>query len=598
MIRKVFAAEIAAVERASETEPSRVRVTMSDATPDRYGDTISHAGWNLEHFKRNPVILWGHDSSQPPVGKAVSVTVTDKALVGEIEFAPTEKGREVETLVRGGYVRAVSVGFLPKKYGPRKDKDSDGIAFEEQELLECSFVSIPANPNALVDDESRAARDQIVKSLGNPAEEQQHHTPPCAAGAEAMPENTAPVTPADASLSETQKAQIAAIVASSIKAALNTTVTDPSATIVAAARSTAPVTPEAPKAPAIRGFTQRPQVATSEKGLAIGQVAIAQARAKRFGGSPLDHLELMGHRDTADACEKALGISTMGAGGVLVPAEQGEMIDLLRAQSVVLQAGVRVLNMASDTMNLPRQTGASTAAYYGESSAIAASTQTFDRIQLVAKKLGAATVVSNEFLMDAGIDAERFVRDDLLRSCALKMDYMALTGSHAAGEPGGLTHWTTAAHIAQQTGTSYANWVTDLKRVVSDLESSDVPLAGSVFIMNPKTKNGLWGLQDALGNFVFKDEMQRSGTLWGYRYFITSQIPTSGAADRVYFFQPAEFVVGMRGGFEIAVGETYDSSGTTKSAFIEDGTVVRVTHRHDFALRHPDAAAAIHTVTI
>lgn len=605
MIRKVFAAEIATVERASDQEPARVRVTMSDATPDRYGDTISHAGWNLEHFRRNPVILWGHDSSQPPVGKAVSVTVTDRALVGEIEFAPTEKGREVETLVRGGYVRAVSVGFLPEKYGPRKDGSGDGIAFEKQELLECSFVSIPANPNALVDDESRAARDQIVKSFGNPADEQDH-TPPCAAGAADMPENTAPVAPAESITMS--KAELAALVSGAVKSALNTTTTDPSATIVAAARSTATeAQPEQERgsgtitgAPHIRGFKSRPQTKTTSQKQVIGACALAFAKSQQLKANPLEVLDANGHRDIAEMSEKALLSGTLSAGGVLVPEIDGEMIPLLRASSAIVGLpGVRVINMPSDKMSIPRQTAGATASYVGEMSSLTATNATFDSVQLVAKKIAAMSVVSNEFLKDSTEDAESFVADDLMRQMGLRMDLAALQGTGTSYEPGGLVKWINSAHQVQQTGTSLANLTTDTNRCISDLESSDVPTEGAVWVFSPRTKNGIWGLQDAAGNFLFANEAERSKTFRTYQYRVTSQISLTSTASRTFFFQPSEFIVGVRGGFEIATGEGYTTDGATvKNAFLEDAVSIRMIGRHDFALRHADAGAIIHTVTL
>lgn len=602
MIRKVFAAEIENVERASEQSATRVRVTMSDATPDRYGDTVSHKGWDLEAFKRNPVILWGHDAGAPPIGKAVSVKVTGKALVGEIEFAPTEKAREIETLVLGGYVRAVSVGFLPKKYGPRKGQDGDGIAFEEQELLECSFVSIPANPNALVDEASKSERDQIVKSFGNSAEDQQHNEPPRAAGAEAMPESTtpAPVTQAAEPTITLSKAELAQLISATVKSTLGTTVSDPSAPVVAAAQKSV-TEGRIEGAPHIRGFSNREQVKTTNQKQIVGACALAVARAKQLNANPLEVLEMHGHRDLAERSEKALLSGTLSSGGILVPEEQGAMIELMRANSAIIGApGVRIVNMTSDKMTIPRQTGTATASYVGEAQALTATTQTFDAVVLSAKKIAAMTVASNEFIKDSSVSAEMFISEDLMRSAGLKMDLAALQGNGTVYEPGGLVKQITAAHQVQQTGTSLANLITDTNRCISDLESSDIPTEGALWVFSPRTKTGIWGLQDAAGNFLFANEAERSKTFRTYGYRITSQITTAAtAASRTFFFQPSEFIVGVRGAFEIAVGEGYTTDGSTvKNAFVEDGVAIRLIGRHDFALRHPDAGAIIHTVTL
>ncbi len=597
MIRKVFSATVEPVQRAAEGEPARVRITMSNATDDRYGDTVSHAGWVLENFKANPVILWGHDASQPPVGKAVSVGIVGNALVGEVEFAPTVKGQEIATLVAGGFVRAVSVGFLPIKYAPR---NGGGIEFTEQELLECSFVSIPANPNALVDDESKSERAEIVKSFGNSPEEEQHNSPPCAAGADTMPENTAPAAPAEPSITMT-KSELQALVSGAVKSAINTTTTDPSATIVNAARSeSAPETKAViAGAPHVRGFNGKPQrKATSQKQV-LGACIFAAAQSHKLKANPLDMLELNGHLDVALASEKALTAGTLSSGGVLVPEMAGEMIELLRAASVVLP-NMRMVNMDSDKVNMGRQNGSATASYGAEGANLTATTATFDSVILNAKKITAMTVVTNEFIKNASVDAESFAADDLMRAAGLKADLVALQGAGTVYEPKGLVGGVVAAQQAQQTGTTFGNYITDLNRCVSNLETADVPTQGAVWIMSPRTKNGLWGLANAMGVHEFREEMMKSGTLYGYKYFVTSQITTAAtAASRVFFYQPSEFLFGYRGGFEVAVGEGYTTDGSTlQNAFVQDSIAIRLIGHHDFALRHNKSGAIIHTVTL
>jgi len=59
-------------------------------------------------------------------------------------FAGTEKAQIVRQLYDEGIIKTVSVGFIPKK---RDEKDQKIIT--EAELLELSFVPVPANPNAL-----------------------------------------------------------------------------------------------------------------------------------------------------------------------------------------------------------------------------------------------------------------------------------------------------------------------------------------------------------------------------------------------------------------------------------------------------------------
>ncbi|HMF88681.1 MAG TPA: HK97 family phage prohead protease, partial [Gemmatimonadaceae bacterium] len=122
---------------------------LSDDTQDRMGDVINPNGWVLDNFKKNPIALFNH-SSNFPIGKWKNVRVKNKKLVGELELADegtSDRIDEIIRLVRQGILRAVSVGFQPIDAEPLKD--NTGIFFREQELLETSLVSVPANPSAI-----------------------------------------------------------------------------------------------------------------------------------------------------------------------------------------------------------------------------------------------------------------------------------------------------------------------------------------------------------------------------------------------------------------------------------------------------------------
>ena len=124
---------------------------MSDATVDRYGDVIDPRGWKLSDFTRNPVALFGHDSGQP-IGVWRNVRVEGDALIGELDFLPAGRSARVDELrafVETGMLRAVSVGFRPLKGEPIPNSPQQGTRYTASDLVECSLVSIPANPNAL-----------------------------------------------------------------------------------------------------------------------------------------------------------------------------------------------------------------------------------------------------------------------------------------------------------------------------------------------------------------------------------------------------------------------------------------------------------------
>lgn len=141
---------------ASEVEigPDRTaRFVVSTDAVDRDNDVVDQKGWQLESYKRNPVVLWAHDYSALPVGKATEIAVSGGRLVATAQFAEHPFAETVFQLVKGGFLRATSVGFAPKAY--KINDERDGVDFKEQELLEFSIVPVPANPEALI--EARAA---------------------------------------------------------------------------------------------------------------------------------------------------------------------------------------------------------------------------------------------------------------------------------------------------------------------------------------------------------------------------------------------------------------------------------------------------------
>lgn len=167
-----------AVVKSVNKEEGTFEVVASCGKQDRFGDTIDPEGWYLKNYKKNPVILWSHSTGGfgstaiPPVARAERVWVEDKKeLKLKGKWADTPFAQELKTLVEGGFLNAVSVGFLPlietkkgnieiegKMYRRATDEeikkgmyDSDyGQDFTKQELLEVSWVSVPALPQALV----------------------------------------------------------------------------------------------------------------------------------------------------------------------------------------------------------------------------------------------------------------------------------------------------------------------------------------------------------------------------------------------------------------------------------------------------------------
>lgn len=135
----------ASIEKAADG--SFVAVASTNAV-DRHGEVVDNNGWDLKAYKKNPVILWGHDHSEPPIGVSKKTWVEGTGKQAKLMMQPllhdvTEKARAVKALVDMGVLKSLSVGFKPLE-------SPDGVTFTKNELLEVSIVSVPANADAMM----------------------------------------------------------------------------------------------------------------------------------------------------------------------------------------------------------------------------------------------------------------------------------------------------------------------------------------------------------------------------------------------------------------------------------------------------------------
>jgi capsid assembly protease len=154
-VRKYFVAEKMETKSADDRT---VNIVISTKAIDRDNDTIDPEGFHLDNYRKNPVVLFAHDNTQPPIGRADSIESKNGKLSAVTRFMPADLSPFSDTIFRmigAKFLNAASVGFLPLEYSQVKRDGSsgragEGIDFTKQELLEYSIVPVPSNPEALV----------------------------------------------------------------------------------------------------------------------------------------------------------------------------------------------------------------------------------------------------------------------------------------------------------------------------------------------------------------------------------------------------------------------------------------------------------------
>lgn len=297
--------------------------------------------------------------------------------------------------------------------------------------------------------------------------------------------------------------------------------------------------------------------------------------------------------------QKSLNESVFQAGGALVPEDfMNEVIELLRAKTVVREMGTPSIPMNMGSITMPFQDTAATAQYIGELQNIPPSQPSFGQLTLSAKKLVSLVPISNDLLRDASINVDAMVRDDMVRSMSLREDIAFIRDNGGSNTPKGMRFWALPANVFQRTsaggpGAATLDEITnDLFTAMLNLENLNIPMNNAGWLMTPRTKAGLMRQRDLNGNFVFRDEMLR-GTLMGYKYATTTQIPTnlnvSGAGNdtEVYFADFSSLVIAESTSLEVSVyeGGAFNDGTGIVSGISSDQTVIRTLARHDFGAR-------------
>lgn len=161
-------------------ETRSARFTMTSESVDRYKDIVVQAGLDITRFQENPQALIFHNSRSWPCGKWNDVQKIlngrPRRTEGTLEFLPEGVDEDADRAARhvaAGSIRCVSIGFIPNwdaiEFILDDDEDwTGGFRYLESEMIECSVVPVPAQPDALVKDaggDMKLARDLIEDIL-------------------------------------------------------------------------------------------------------------------------------------------------------------------------------------------------------------------------------------------------------------------------------------------------------------------------------------------------------------------------------------------------------------------------------------------------
>lgn len=212
-----------------------------------------------------------------------------------------------------------------------------------------------------------------------------------------------------------------------------------------------------------------------------------------FGG----YLRSMVLGAKTDVERRALSAGSDSAGGYTVPTNlSAQLIDKLRAASVVVRAGAQTVPVTSDNLSFAKLATDPVPAWRNEAAAVAESDPTFSPVNIVPRSLAVMTKVSYELMADS-INLEAQLPNILTAALAVELDRAALEGTGTAPQPRGVRE-------TVGIGTAAIGGVPDFDDLIDAHTGIMIANAGpvSAFIMHPRDAGTMAKLKASDGHYI------------------------------------------------------------------------------------------------
>lgn len=365
----------------------------------------------------------------------------------------------------------------------------------------------------------------------------------------------------------------------------------------AKAKSTQNAPPIEPGSP-----QDRSALARTEKGLVFGGIIASLAKSKMNRDAAIEYAKTT---LKMPAVEKALTAGVGEEGGFTIGVEHSdEIIDLLTERAKIRATIGNITDLSAGVAEVSRLTASASVSWGGEVQKIPASQQAFGVLVLRARQEKTIVPISNTLLRRGGPRVSNAIRFDTLRAMALGEDQVFLRSPGTEHRPKGLRHWALAGNTIPMTATPTLDKVTnDLGNMVLKLEEGHVGMTRPVWVLAPRTKQGLMTLRIPNGPYAFRDELL-AGRLWGFEVVTTTHQPTNldpaGNKSEVMLYDGDEMTIGQGPQLQVALSEEgviVDESGNITSFFQQNMTGMRVISEVDLVARHAEAIAVLTGVT-
>jgi HK97 family phage prohead protease len=586
--------------KSYDDEERVIRGWATTPEPDRSGDIVDPMG---AQFKNPMPLLWQHRHDQPigsvEFGKATRDGIPFTAKLPKLRDDSPLKSRveDAWACVREGIIRTVSIGFRVLQDGMEL-LPTGGVKFTNVEVYELSLVSVPANANATITEIKAYDKGLLTAATGTGEQEPE---PKAVTPARAMGTKTTVVTIARAKGTKmskyadklkgyqdalaAKKAERMETVEKSLNegrtadAAEQETIDTLGGEIKELEKQVALIKSlideDKATAAAIDGTTEQKGIesrratvaavpvhhaAHAEKGLAVAQLARLQYQS---GGNAFSMMQIAeSQKQSLDprvvAHVKAAvpaantGVPTWAGNLVTQGGLMGDFVEFLRPATILGRFGNDGIPSLRDVpFNIPLlgQTSGGEGYWVGEGKAKPLTQWAYGSNMLQPLKVANIAVITEELLKRATPQADRMIRDELVRALVARLDIDFINPAKAAVagvSPASITNGVVAVPSLGSTPDAIR---ADVAAVLGAYVTANNSPTSGVWIMGSMLALQLSMLQAPLGNGKeFPGLGMTGGEFLGFRVIVSEHVP----AETVVFVNAQDVYFGDEGGFDLA----------------------------------------------
>lgn len=196
--------------------------------------------------------------------------------------------------------------------------------------------------------------------------------------------------------------------------------------------------------------------------------------------------------------ENREGESLVSDNQAIVPHGLAGQVVLKVTEHSNLFADMQLYTCANGELSIPKEKADNlkNIVFVGENVKLTPEKVAFDAVKITTKRCGTAVKISDQFLMESGVNVESYVLDLLSRRLSKGLDYQSVKGTESIE---GLDQLTTVTHgIVETTSPVIAGDVF----VEAVAQMNPTHLSGAKFVMNRKTFADVSKLVDGAGSYL------------------------------------------------------------------------------------------------